>query len=433
MDYNNISEDEYNEELDINEIGNNSNDIEMNGINEINELDEDGEETDRNLEGHYEENEISNSMQNIENNTINTIDEENDEYNENSMTNTINNTNNNININENLNNYNNPSFPMDFCGYNQNIKMLIESNITKQIPLIIFDNDKFVISEEARNLLNLIGNSKIGIISLLGQYNSIDDKYYLLNKILSDNEEIELLDNKNNTEGILFYSKPLITKNNFCEEEFPCFVIDKIYYDVNLDDNNDGSRHDNQIFLIIILISSLFIFNSIDSIDETALANLDIILKLIKTIKIKSTLEEENGTELSEFLPTLIWVLQNSNLKLEDKNGNTLTEKQYLEKELELINGSTDSIEEKNRITTMIKNYFPERDCFIMMNPYSIQDDKDNNILEKYTEQITVLKNKVIKKAKPKTFYNNFITGNMLIELIDSILNSINDGGVPVL
>ena len=437
LDYNNISEDEYNEELDINEIGNNSNDIEMNGINEINELDEDGEETDRNMEGHYEENEISNSMKNVENNTINTIDEENDEYNENSMTNTINNTNNNININENINDnlisYNNPSFPMTSVTSNQIIKMLIESNITKQIPLIMFNNDKFAISEEAKNLFNLIGNYKIGIISLLGQYNSIDDKYFLLNKITSDNEEIELLDNKNNSEGILLYSKPLIIKNNFCEEEFPCFIIDKIHLDINLDNNNDNLRHDNQIFLIIILLSSLFIFNSIGAIDRTAFANLDIILKIIKTIKIKSTFEEENGKELSEFLPALIWVLQNSNLKLEDKNGNTLTEKQYMEKELELANGSTDSIEEKNRITTMIKNYFPERDCFIMMNPYSIQDDKDNNILEKYTEQITVLKNKVIKKAKPKTFYNNFITGNMLIELIDSILNSINAGGVPVL
>ena len=437
LDYNNISEEEYNEEIDNNEIGNNSNDIEMNGINEINELDEDGEETDRNIDGHYEENEISNSMQNVENNTINTIDEENDEYNENSITNTNNNTNTNININENINDnlisYNNQSFPMTSLSNNQNIKILIESNITKQIPLIIFDNDKFIISEEARNLFNLIGNYKIGIISLLGQYNSIDDKYYLLNKIMSDNDEIELLDNKNNAQGILLYSKPLIIKNNFCEEEFPCFIIDKILCDINLNDNTDDSRHDNQIFLIIILISSLFIFNSIDAIDKSALANLDIILKLIKTIKIKSTLEEENFTELSEFLPTLLWVLQNSDLKLEDKNGNTLTERQYMEKELELVNGSTDSIEEKNRITTMIKNYFPERDCFIMMNPYSIQDDKDNNILQKYTEQITVLKNKVIKKAKPKAFYNNFITGNMLIELIESILNSINAGGVPII
>ena len=46
----------------------------------------------------------------------------------------------------------------------------------------------------------------------------------------------------------------------------------------------------------------------------------------------------------------LLWVLQNSNLKLEDKNGNIITEKQYMENELELIDGSTDSIEESNNI-----------------------------------------------------------------------------------
>ena len=46
---------------------------------------------------------------------------------------------------------------------------------------------------------------------------------------------------------------------------------------------------------------------------------------LIKTIKLKGTLEEENNSEIIEFFPLLLWVIQNSNLKLEDKNGNTIT------------------------------------------------------------------------------------------------------------
>ena len=214
LDYNNISEDEYNEELENNEIGINSNDMEMNRINEINELDEDEEETDRNMEnmeGHYEENEISNSVQNIENNTINTIDEENDEYNENSNTNT---NNNNLNMSENISNYNSMTFPITSISNNQNIKILIDSNINKQIPFIMLENDKFIISKDAKNLLNLIGNNKIGIISLLGQFNSKEDKFFLINNIMPNNSKIDLLDNANNDKGILIYSKPLIIKNN---------------------------------------------------------------------------------------------------------------------------------------------------------------------------------------------------------------------------
>ena len=445
LDYNNISEEDYNEELNNNEIENNLNEMEMNRINEINELDEDEEEADgnieNNIEGNYEENEISNSVQNVENNTINTIDEENDEYNENSInTNTQNNTNNNISINENMANSNNNIYsPMSSFVNKQNIQMLLDNTVNMQIPLVLFENDNFIISDEAKKLLTLIGNNKIGIISLLGEYNSMDDKFFLINKILSNNSEIELLNNKNNNKGILLYSKPLIVKNNFCEEEFPCFIIDIINYDMmNINYSSENSC-DSKLFLIIILISSLFIFNSIGNIDENALINFNYILKIIKSIKIRNSLEEENDSEIGIYFPVLLWVLQNSNLKMEDKNGNTLTEKQFLEAALQMIDGNSDSIEENNRIKTMIKNLFPERDCFVMMDGSSLPMERKNNninnkkIIQKYLEQINVLKNKIIKKSKPKMFYNHYITGKMLIELIESILNSINSGGIPIL
>ena len=427
LDFNNISEDE---EIENNDNENNLNEMEMNRINEINELDEDEEETDGNIENnmdeHFEENEISNSVKNAENNTINTIDEENDEYNENSYNNNSNN-----NIDENMCNY----MAMD-TNNKQNIQMLVDNGLNKQIPFISFENDKFIICEEAKKLFNQIGNNKIGIISFMGEYRSKDDKIFLLNKILSNNTEIDLLQNNqnnNNNNGILIYSKPLIIKNNFCDEEFPCFIIDTINFNINMDDN--VINHDKHIFLIIILISSLLIFNSIGNIGDNSLININFILKLIKTIKLKNTLDEVNESILVEFLPILLWVLQNSNLKLEDKNGNTITEKQYMETCLQLINGNSDTIEENNRIKTMIKSFFPERDCYVMMDSSNISVDKSKNKKKKpkYEEQINILKNKIIKKIKPKMFYNNYLTGNMLIELIESLLNNINTGGSPIL
>ena len=428
MDMNNVSEDE---EFENNDNQNNSNEMEMNRINEINELDEDGEETegniDNNIEGNYEENEISNSIQNEENNTINTIDEELDEYNENSL----NNANNNMNdMNDNICNYN---IPIENISNKQSIQMLLDNGVNKQMPFIFFENDKFVISEEVANLFSQIGNNKIGIITFLGEFRSKNDKNFILNKMISNNSEIELFNNKQNTKGIIIYSKPLIIKNNYNDEEFPCFIIDS--FNLSMNYNCD---EDSKIFLIIILISSLFIFNSVENINENSLLNINFILRLIKTIKIKSTLNEENDSEIAEFFPSLLWVLQNSNLKLEDKNGNTITEKQYLENSLQLINGNSDSIEESNRIKNMIKTFFTERDCFVIMDSSGISLDKknlnrNNKMFQKYEEKINVLKNKIIKKTKPKLFYEHFLTGNMLIELIESLLNNINAGGSPIL
>ena len=362
LDYNNISEDEELENND-NDNENNLNEFEMNRINEINELDEDEEDTEGNMKnnigGHFEENEISNSVQNVENNTINTIDEENEEYNESGFDNNNNKSN---NIYDNISNYN-PSIE-NTLKY-PNIHMLFDNGVSKQIPLVFFDNDRFVISEEAKNLFNKIGNHKVGIICLTGEYHSKEDKFFLLNKIISNNSKIELLDNQNNnSKGILVYSKPLIIKNNFCDEEFPCFIIDTFNLDIN--ENNNEINNECKIFLIIILISSLLIFNSGD-IDEKSLNYMNNVLNLIKDIKLRSALEGENDTEIAEFFPILLWVLQNSNLKLEDKDGNTITEKQYMESALQIIDGNSDSIEENNRIKTMLKNFFPQRDCFFMM------------------------------------------------------------------
>ena len=116
-------------------------------------------------------------------------------------------------------------------------------------------------------------------------------------------------------------------------------------------------------------------------------------------------------------------------MQLEDKDGNTITEKQYMETALQIISGTSDSIEENNRIKTMIKSSFPQRDCFVMMNSSDLSLEEKtingNNINKKtmkYEEQINILKNKIIKKVKPKMFYNHYLNGNMLIELIESLL-----------
>ena len=42
-------------------------------------------------------------------------------------------------------------------------------------------------------------------------------------------------------------------------------------------------------------------------------------------------------------------------------------------------------------------------------------------------------RNKVYKKIKPKVFHGQFLSGSMLLELVQSILDAINNGGIPVI
>ncbi len=396
------------EEEDDEEFANNLNEMEMNGINEINELDEEEEESENkfenNIDEHYEENEISNSVHNVENNTINTIDEENDENSNGIETN-------NIFDNNPINNIDNSQTPF-------------------MIPLIVFDNDKYIITPQGKKLLEQIGNNKVSFISILNSdFKSIDNKITILNKLLSKNLNNEsykntTINSKENKNSIIIYSKPLMIKNNninntnFIEDEIPCFILDIL----NLDIKNENN--DSKIFLVMILISSIFLFIS-DDINEEAFNFFNFVINLIRTIKIRNIVEEENNNELNDFLPKLFWILFSSNIKLEDKNGNTITEKQYMDNCLKIINSTNDHVEEINRIKTGIKNYFKNRECFTLIN--------NNDIFNSNDFKDKSMKNKINKKTKPKIFFGNVLTGNNIIELIESLLITINEGGTPII
>lgn len=80
---------------------------------------------------------------------------------------------------------------------------------------------------------------------------------------------------------------------------------------------------DMKIFSISILLSSIFIYNNIGHIDESALENLSLVIKLSENICIKKSNDLENS--ISDFFPTFLWVLRDFSLDLKD-----LSSKDYL-------------------------------------------------------------------------------------------------------
>ena len=306
------------------------------------------------------------------------------------------------------------------------------------IPFIIYENGKFIITNKSRILLNQKKIKNIGIISLVGKYRT--GKSFLLNRVILNNKSKAGFSVgptfKPCTKGIWIWSEPIMIKNN--NEEFPCFMIDT----EGLGAYDEEVNHDSKIFLIAILISSLFIFNSFGTIDENAISSLSFVLNLSKTIKLKNSFKEDNKDELSQYFPCFLWLLRDFSLRLVDKNGKNITEKQYLENALENIKGgeNNDVIKEKNRVRTLIRTYFPERDCFAMVRP--VEEEKnlqklqylpDEQLRVEFLEQAKNFRNKVFKKIKPKTFHGQLISGSMLVELVQSILDSINSGGIPVI
>ena len=312
------------------------------------------------------------------------------------------------------------------------------TNPPRAIPLIIFQEGKFQIPQEAHDLLTKKEYSKIGIISLVGKYRT--GKSFLLNRVILNIHKKSGFTVaptfKPCTKGIWIWSEPFIINNKNCPNQFPCFLIDTEGLGAYVEEIN----HDSKIFLIAILISSLFIYNSFGAIDETAITTLSFILNLSKLIKIKSLSHEDKEEELAEYFPSFLWLLRDFSLKLENIEGKEITEKEYLESTLENKKGNSDMINEKNEVRNLIKAYFPDRDCFTMVRPVekenelqNLQNLPDDMLRKEFLIQAQNFRKKVFNLVTPKTFHKRALNGNMLIELIQNILDSINNGAIPVI
>ena len=104
------------------------------------------------------------------------------------------------------------------------------------------------------------------------------------------------------------------------------------------------------------MLSSFFIYNSIGTIDENALNNLQLIINLSQELQIKSELlEETEPEEIQKYFPSFLWVVRDFSLRLLSQQGDTISSREYLEQSLHEQKGFSDSIDHKNRIRRLIK------------------------------------------------------------------------------
>lgn len=147
---------------------------------------------------------------------------------------------------------------------------------------------------------------------------------------------------------------------------------------------------------------------------------------------------ELDPDELAKFFPSFMWVVRDFTLRLLDQIGNKISSKEYLENALKEQKGTSDAVENKNRIRRMIVSFFKDRDCYTMVRPS--EDEKDLQRLQglddmkmrpEFLSQMTNLREKIFKRVKPKSLNKRFITGETLLELCEAYTSAINGGNLP--
>ncbi|CAG9318600.1 unnamed protein product [Blepharisma stoltei] len=312
----------------------------------------------------------------------------------------------------------------------------MERNHGQAIPLILFqEREGFRLTSEGLNFLNSI-KTKVSVVAVAGKYRT--GKSYMLNKIILDVEGpgfgVGPTINPC-TKGLWIWSEPIPVKA-VDGQDVSLLVIDS----EGLGAFDEDANHDTRIFMLSVLLSSYFIYNSVGSIDENALTNLSLIVNLTKSLQIRASDSGLDVDEVSAYFPSFLWVLRDFALQLIDPAGNPITSKEYLENSLQLQKGVSDAIEAKNRVRKLLKHFFRDRDCFTLVRPSEdervLQElDKvpDSALRPEFVREKQNLKKLIYRRVKVKSFNSKDLTGELLAGLAQSYVDAINRGAVPTI
>ncbi|XP_071474124.1 guanylate-binding protein 4-like isoform X4 [Marmota flaviventris] len=210
-----------------------------------------------------------------------------------------------------------------------------------KIPICLVENwnEQLTVNSEALKILENICQPVV-VVAIVGTYRT--GKSCLMNHLAGQNHGFPLGSTvKAKTKGIWMLCMPHPSKPNHTL--------------VLLDTEGLGDvekvdpKNDSWIFALAVLLSSLFVYNSMGNIDRIALEQLHYVTELTQLIRAKSDPtpdEVEDSSEFVRFFPDFVWTVRDFMLELE-LDGQPITEDEYLENALKLIKG----------LATLLKTY----------------------------------------------------------------------------
>ncbi|XP_004328049.1 guanylate-binding protein 7 [Tursiops truncatus] len=307
------------------------------------------------------------------------------------------------------------------------------STIMDPIRLVENQNNQLTVNPKALKILDQISQPVV-VVAIAGLYRT--GKSFLMNRLAGQNHGFRLGSTvRSETKGIWMWCVPHPSK-----ESHTLVLLDT----EGLGDVEKGdSKNDSWIFALAVLLSSVFVYNSMNTINHQALEQLHYVTELtelIRTTASASSDEVQNSAQFVSFFPDFVWAVRDFMLELE-LDGYPITEDEYLENALKLIPGRSPQIQNSNMPRECIRKFFPKRKCFVFDRPTSdktlllhIEEVPDKQLDENFQKQSNHFCSYIFTHAKPKTLRERItVTGGGLGTLVVAYIDAINSGGVPCL
>ncbi|XP_075476224.1 uncharacterized protein LOC142517720 [Primulina tabacum] len=303
----------------------------------------------------------------------------------------------------------------------------------RPIRLVYSDEKgKFHMDPEALAVLQLV-KEPVGVVSVCGR--ARQGKSFILNQLLGRSSGFQVAStHRPCTKGLWLWSTPL-RRTALDATEYNLLLLDT----EGIDAYDQTGTYSTQIFSLAVLLSSMFIYNQMGGIDETALDSLSLVTEMTKHIRVRASGGRTSTSELGQFSPTFVWLLRDFYLDLVEDNRK-ITPRDYLELALRPVQGGGRDVTAKNEIRESIRALFPDRECFTLVRPLSNENDLqrlDQIALDKlrpeFRSGLDALTRFVFERTRPKQLGPMVMTGPILARILQSFLDALNNGAVPTI
>ncbi|CAO2600289.1 Guanylate-binding protein 1 [Lemmus lemmus] len=299
-------------------------------------------------------------------------------------------------------------------------------------PVCLIENIKgqLVANQEALRILSAI-KQPVVVVAIVGFY--CTGKSYLMNRLAGKNAGFSLGSTvQSHTKGIWMWCVPHPQR------------ADHTLVLLDTEGLGDVEKGDNQndcwIFALAILLSSIFVYNSMGTINQQAMDQLHYVTELSDRIRTRSSSDQdevEDSDEFVNFFPDFVWALRDFSLELK-ANGEIISADEYLENSLRLIQGQRDKEQKFNLPRLCIRKFFPKKKCFVFDRPAhgkklgQLESLQDQDLNSSFMEQVTEFCSYVFSCSKVKMLPGGIkINGPRLESLVVTYVNTISSGGLP--
>ncbi|XP_059941155.1 guanylate-binding protein 5 isoform X1 [Mesoplodon densirostris] len=301
-------------------------------------------------------------------------------------------------------------------------------------PLCLIENinGRLLVNPKALKILSSIQQPTV-VVAIVGLYRT--GKSYLMNKLAGKNKGFSVGSTvQSHTKGIWMWCVP--------HPEKPNHILVLLDTEGLGDVEKGDKKSDTQISVLALLLSSTFVYNTMNTIDQRAIDLLHYVTELsnlLRTVTSPDLDGVDNEADFMSICPDLVWTVRDFYLDLE-ANGRLITADEYLENSLRPKQGTDQHLQNFNLPRLCIQKFFPIKKCFIFDLPThrkklaQLETLHNDDLDPEFVQQVEDFCSYIFSHSKTKTLSGGIkVNRSHLERLVLTYVNAINSGDLPCL